>query len=92
VRAQDIKAKRWTPATADLIAFEAGRITEHLHMATEMDHGPVSGLWHAQREYMALLVDAVLAAGQDVLRRPVQPPLGMLLNVWRPCMRAVIPC
>jgi phytoene synthase len=92
VRAQDIKAKRWTPATADLIAFEAGRITEHLHIATEMDHGPVSGLWHAQREYMALLVDAVLAAGQDVLRRPVQPPLGMLLNVWRPCMRAVIPC
>jgi phytoene synthase len=92
VRAEDIKAKRWTPAMADLIAFEAERVTEQLHKAAEVDHGPVSALWHTHREHMALLIAAVLAAGQDVLHRPVQPPLGTLLHVWRPRMRAVIPC
>jgi phytoene synthase len=92
VRAEDIKAKRWTPAMTDLIAFEAERVTEQLHKAAEVDHGPVSALWHARREHLALIIAAVLAAGEDVLHRPVQPPLGMLLNVWRPRMRAVIPC
>ncbi|MFI2436671.1 phytoene/squalene synthase family protein [Streptomyces sp. NPDC018693] len=92
VRAEDIKAKRWTPAVADLIAFEAERVTEQLHQAAEADHGPMSALWQAHREYLALLIAAVLAAGQDVLHRPVQPPLGTLLNAWRPRMRAVIPC
>lgn len=92
VRAEDIKAKHWTPAVADLIAFEAERVTEQLHKAAEVDHGPVNALWHTHREHMALLIAAVLAAGQDVLHRPVQPPLGTLLNVWRPRMRAVIPC
>ncbi|GAA2286925.1 phytoene/squalene synthase family protein [Streptomyces atrovirens] len=92
VRAEDIKAKRWTPAMADLIAFEAERITGRLREAGEADHGPASALWHAHREHMTLIVAAVLAAGQDVLHRPAQPPLGTLLNVWRPLMRAVIPC
>jgi phytoene synthase len=92
VRAEDIKAKRWTPAMTDLIAFEAERVTEQLHKAAEVDHGPVSALWHARREHLALIIAAVLAAGEDVLHRPVQPPLGTLLNVWRPHMRAVIPC
>ncbi|PWJ04029.1 squalene synthase [Streptomyces sp. NWU49] len=92
VRAEDIKAKRWTPAMADLIAFEAERVTEQLHKAAEADRGPASALRQANREYLALIIAAVLAAGQDVLHRPVQPPLGTLLNVWRPRMRAVIPC
>ncbi|MFC7895513.1 phytoene/squalene synthase family protein [Streptomyces sp. NPDC057381] len=92
VRAEDLKAKRWTPAMADLIAFEAERVTGHLRMAAEVDHAPVNALLHAYREYMALITAAVLAAGQDVLHRPVQPPLGTLLNVWRPRMRAVVPC
>ncbi|AEY86167.1 squalene/phytoene synthase [Streptomyces hygroscopicus subsp. jinggangensis 5008] len=89
VRAGDIKARRWTPAVADLIAFEAERVTEQLHRAAEVDHGhgPVSAL----RAYMALIIAAVLAAGQDVLHRPVRPPLGTLLHVCRPFMRAVIP-
>ncbi|KOU36209.1 phytoene/squalene synthase family protein [Streptomyces sp. WM6378] len=84
VRAEDIKARRWTPAVADLIAFEAERVTRQLHQTAEVDHGPLSALWHAHREYMSLIVAAVLAAGQDVLHRRVQPPLGTLLNVWRP--------
>ncbi|MGW2031483.1 phytoene/squalene synthase family protein [Streptomyces sp. NPDC001811] len=92
VRAEDLKAKRWTPAMADLIAFEAARVTERLDTAAEADHGPVSVLRHAHHEHMALVVAAVLAAGRDVLTRPVEPPLGTLLNVWRPVMRAVIPC
>ncbi|MEY7975853.1 phytoene/squalene synthase family protein [Streptomyces pilosus] len=92
VRVEDIKAKRWTPAMADLIAFEAERVTGHLRKAAEVDRSPASDLWHAYREHMALIIAAVLAAGQDVLTRPVQPPLGALLNVWRPRMRAVIPC
>jgi 15-cis-phytoene synthase len=88
VRAEDFKAKRWTPAMANLIAFEAERITEQLDKAAEVELGPVSTL----RESTLLIITAVLAAGQDVLHRPVQPPLGTLLNVWRPFMRAVIPC
>ncbi|WP_236569965.1 phytoene/squalene synthase family protein [Streptomyces mexicanus] len=92
VRAEDVKAKRWTPAVADLIAFEAERVTRHLHKAAEVDHGPMNPSWHVYREHMALVIAAVLAAGQDVLHRPVQPSLGSLLNVWRPFMRAVIPC
>ncbi|MFJ7146768.1 phytoene/squalene synthase family protein [Streptomyces sp. NPDC100445] len=92
VRAEDIKAKRWTPAMADLIAFEAERVTDQLRNATEVEDGPASTLFQARSEHLALIIDAVLAAGQDVLRRPVQPPLRMLLNVWRPLMRAVIPC
>ncbi|MFD8899301.1 phytoene/squalene synthase family protein [Streptomyces ardesiacus] len=92
VRAEDIKAKRWTPGMADLVAFETERVTERLHAAAEVDLGPLSGLWHAHREHMAVIIDAVLAAGQDVLHRPVQPPLGTLLHVWRPLMRTVIPC
>jgi phytoene synthase len=92
VRAEDIKAKRWTPAMADLIAFEAERVTEHLRKAGDVDHGPVSATWRARCEHLALFIAAVLAAGQDVLHRPVQPPLGTLLNVWRPSLRAVIPC
>lgn len=92
VRAEDIKAKRWTPAMADLIAFEAKRVTEQLHKTADVDHGPVSAVWRARCQHLALLIDAVQAAGQDVLHRPVQPPLGTLLNVWRPLMRAVIPC
>jgi phytoene synthase len=91
VRAEDIRARRWTPAVADLIVFEAERVTEQLRKAAEVDHGPASALWHARREHVALMIAAVLAAGQDVLHRPVQPPLGTLLNVWRPLMRAVIP-
>ncbi|MFE2024331.1 phytoene/squalene synthase family protein [Streptomyces hygroscopicus] len=92
VRAEDIKAKRWAPGMADLVAFEAERVTEQLHWLAETDHGPVNALWHTHRDHMTLIIDAVLAAGQDVLHRPVQPPLGTLLNVWRPLMRAVIPC
>ncbi|WP_217144545.1 squalene/phytoene synthase family protein [Streptomyces sp. AC627_RSS907] len=88
VRAEDIKAKRWTPAVADLIAFETARVTERLREAAGAEHGPVGPLC----EYMALIIAAVLAAGPDVLHRPVQPPLGTLLNVWRPFMRAAIPC
>ncbi len=91
VRAEDIKAKRWTPAMADLIAFEAERVIEQLHKAADVDHGPVSAVWHARCEHLALIITAVQAAGQDILHRPVQPPLGTLLNVWRPLMRAVIP-
>ncbi|MEU9290057.1 squalene/phytoene synthase family protein [Streptomyces sp. NPDC048275] len=92
VRAEDIKSKRWTPAMADLIAFEAERVTEQLHKARDVDHGPVSAIWRARCEHLALLIAAVLAASQDVLHRPVQPPLGTLLDVWRPVMRTVIPC
>ncbi|WP_370666266.1 phytoene/squalene synthase family protein [Streptomyces sp. IBSBF 2507] len=92
VRAEDIKAKRWTPAMADLIAFEAERVSEQLHKAAEVDRGPASAVWRARCEHLALFIAAVQAAGQDVLHRPVQPPLGTLLNVWRPHMRAVIPC
>jgi phytoene synthase len=91
VRAEDIRARRWTPAVADLIAFEAERVTEQLRKAAEVDHGLASALWHAHREHMTLMIDAVLAAGRDVLHRPIQPPLGTLLQVWRPLMRAVIP-
>ncbi|MEU1853406.1 squalene/phytoene synthase family protein [Streptomyces sp. NPDC019990] len=92
VRAEDLKAKRWTPAMTDLISFEAERVTEQLHKTAEVVDGPLSALWRTHCEHGALIIAAVLAAGQDVLTRPVQPPLGTLLDVWRPRMRAVIPC
>jgi len=90
---EDIKAKRWTPVMADLIAFEAARITDRLPtLAAELGHTPVSLFTHALGEHCRLLVASVLAAGQEVLHRPAQPPLGTLLNVWRPFSRAMIPC
>ncbi|WP_043493919.1 squalene/phytoene synthase family protein [Streptomyces viridosporus] len=93
VRPEDVKAKRWTPPMADLIAFEAARVTGRLPaLAAELEHTPVSPFTRAVGEHCMLLVAGVLAAGQDVLHRPVQPPMGHFLNAWRPLMRAVIPC
>ncbi|UXY17766.1 squalene/phytoene synthase family protein [Streptomyces cynarae] len=93
VRPEDVKAKRWTPPMADLIAFEAARVTDRLPaLAAELDHTPVSPFTRALVELCTLHVAGVLSAGQDVLHRPVQPPMGDFLDVWRPVMRTVIPC
>lgn len=93
VHPEDVRAKRWTPAMADLIAFEAARVTDRLTaLAAELEHAPVGPVVHAFGEHFRLQTAGVLAAGQEVLHRPVQPPMGDLLNAWRPLMRAVIPC
>jgi phytoene synthase len=93
VHPEDVRAKRWTPAMADVIAFEAERVTDRLTALTaELEHTPVGPVIHAFGENLRLLLTGVLAAGQDVLHQPVQPPMGAFLNVWRPLMRAVIPC
>ncbi|MEU8976031.1 squalene/phytoene synthase family protein [Streptomyces monashensis] len=93
VHPEDVKAKRWTPPMADLIAFEAARVTDRLPtLASELEDIPASTFTHAVVEHYRLHVAGVLAAGQDVLHRPVQPPVGHFLNVWRPAMRSVIPC
>ncbi|EST29235.1 hypothetical protein M878_20910 [Streptomyces roseochromogenus subsp. oscitans DS 12.976] len=90
---EDVKAKRWTPPMADLIAFEAARVTDRLPaLAAELEHTTASPYTHAVGEHFRLLVAGALAAGQDVLHRPVQPPMGHFLNAWRPVMRDVIPC
>ncbi|MCF1596869.1 phytoene/squalene synthase family protein [Streptomyces muensis] len=89
----DLKAKQWTPAMSDLIAFEAARVTDRLPaLAAELEHSPVSPFTHAVGEHLRLLVAAAVDAGQDVLHRPVKPPTRPFLNLWRPVMRAVIPC
>ncbi|WP_223839154.1 phytoene/squalene synthase family protein [Saccharopolyspora pogona] len=89
----DVKATRWTPAMGDLLAFEAARVTDRFPaLAAELDHTLIGPLIHALDEHYRLLVASVLAAGQDVLHRPVQPPVGEFLNVWRPFLRAAIPC
>lgn len=93
VRPEDVKAKRWTSSMANLIAFEAARVTDRLSaLAAELEDIPVSPFAHAVVEHYRLHVAGVLAAGQDVLHRPVQLPMGHFLNVCRPAMRAVIPC
>ncbi|GHE69695.1 squalene/phytoene synthase family protein [Streptomyces capitiformicae] len=93
VHPADVKAKRWTPAMADLIAFEAARVRDRLPaLAAELEHTPVGTFAQAFGEHCRLLLAGVLAAGQDVLHRPVQPPMGDFLNAWRPLMRDVIPC
>jgi 15-cis-phytoene synthase len=93
VRPEDVRAKRWTPAMADVIAFEAARVTDRLTaLDAELEHTPVGPVIHAFGEHFRLQVAGVLAAGQDVLHQTVQPPMGALLNAWRPLMRAVIPC
>ncbi|OLZ63144.1 squalene synthase [Streptomyces sp. IMTB 2501] len=93
VHPEDVRAKRWTPGMADVIAFEAERVTDGLTALTaELERTPVGPVIHALAEHFRLQVASVLAVGQDVLHRPVQPPMGAFLNVWRPHMRAVIPC
>ncbi|QNP74812.1 squalene/phytoene synthase family protein [Streptomyces roseirectus] len=93
VRPEDVKAKRWTPPMADLVAFEAARVTDRLPaLAAELDRTPVGPFTRAVSKHFMLLAAGVPAAGQDVLHRPVQPPLGHFLDVWRPVMHAVIPC
>ncbi|WP_225102285.1 squalene/phytoene synthase family protein [Streptomyces sp. CoH27] len=89
----DLKAKQWTPAMAGLIAFEAARVTDRFPALTvELDHSPLSLFARTLSEHAALLITRVLAAGPDVLHRSARPPLGTLLNVWRPLMRTAIPC
>ncbi|WP_234377236.1 hypothetical protein [Streptomyces sp. TP-A0356] len=78
---------------ADLTAFEAARVTDRVSAwMVELDHSPVSLFAHTLGEHAALLITRVLAAGPDVLHRSARPPLGTLLNVWRPLMRTAIPC
>lgn len=93
VRPEDIRAKRWAPAVADLIAFEAERFTGQAPAVVAALEDSVMGpVVRVLMEHWALCVAEVVAAGPQVLHRPVKPPVAHLLDVWRPVRRSVIPC
>ncbi|ANZ13903.1 squalene/phytoene synthase [Streptomyces noursei ATCC 11455] len=93
VRAQDLLAGHWTPATAELIAFEADRVRHRLpSLVTTLDGSPASAWADAMGRHCTLLLDLVHAAGADLLHRPVRPPVSALFDVWQHQWRTVIPC
>lgn len=93
VRADDLLAGRWTPATADLLAFECRRVSGRVPVLVDsVGHRDAAGYLRPMGDYCALRVSAVLAAGPAVLHRPVQVRNTDLLDLWRRPWRAAIPC
>ncbi|MEV5878014.1 squalene/phytoene synthase family protein [Streptomyces sp. NPDC052101] len=91
VTVEEIMARRWTPAIAELVSFEAERIQRRLpSLGTELQHAFQSPLWPAAIEYGSMLLDQVIAAGANVLRRPVKPRLADITAVWKPVWRCAL--
>jgi 15-cis-phytoene synthase len=91
VRAEDMKAGRWTPGMAELLRFEVDRVTNRLPaLAAQLQ--PYAPFASGLANYAERLLPQVLAEGATVLDRPTRLPFSDLVNVWQPVRRAMIPC
>jgi 15-cis-phytoene synthase len=85
VRADELKAGHWTPATGELLAFEVDRVRRRIPvLAAELEPlfpWPVAG---AIEDYLELHVREVLASGPALLDRPILPSPTEALVVWLP--------
>jgi phytoene synthase len=85
VQAEELTAGQWTPATADLLAFEAGRVRHRMPvLVAELEQSLSWPIARAIGGYCELHVREVLASGPAVLRRPVRPNPAEALAVWLP--------
>ena len=91
VRAEDLKARRWTPETADLIAFEVDRVVHRLAELLPV-LAPYTPLPAAMVDWFERLMREVRAAGPALLHRAVRLRFPDLVDVWQPLWRAMIPC
>jgi len=93
VRAGDLRAGRWSPATAELVAFEADRVRERMPvLVAELERLLPWRVAPAIAAYCELHLSAVLASGPALLDRPVRPDPAEALTVWLPYWRSAIPC
>ncbi|MFC8794795.1 phytoene/squalene synthase family protein [Streptomyces cinereoruber] len=89
VRREDLEAGRWTPAMADLVAFELARITDPMPAVLEMAraHPWMYPFCSALDDYIRHLCTAVSEAGSSLMRRVAVPPTGPMvrggLGLWR---------
>lgn len=94
VRREDLEAGRWTAATAELMAFEAARITGRLPTLLEsaQQHPWLHLYAPAFDDFSRALCAAVLAAGPAILRRVAVPPIGPMVQAglggWRAALAA----
>lgn len=92
VRLDELKAARWTPATAELIAFEADRVRRRMPaLVAELKQLLPWPVASAIGEYCELHLREVLASGPALLHRPVRPNPAEALVVWLPHGRSAIP-
>ncbi|BCM64994.1 hypothetical protein EASAB2608_00328 [Streptomyces sp. EAS-AB2608] len=92
VRVPDFLARRWTPATAALIAFEADRVQHRLpELVRALEPSPAGSWARAMSRHCTLLVDLVRAADADLLHHSVRPPVSALVEVWQSEWRAAVP-
>ncbi|MEU9123599.1 squalene/phytoene synthase family protein [Streptomyces sp. NPDC048506] len=93
VRAEDVRARRWTSGMAGLVRFEAERITRRLPtLVAALQPGTSGCFLGVVEKYCALVLREVLADGAAVLHRSPRPPLTDALAVWQPHWRSTIPC
>lgn len=92
VRADELKAARWTPATAELLAFEADRVRSRLPvLLAELDELLPRPVAAPIGEYLELHVRKVLASGPALLRRSIRPDLAEALAVCLPYWPSATP-
>ncbi|SDM34915.1 phytoene/squalene synthase family protein [Allokutzneria albata] len=93
VRAEDVKARRWTPGMADLLEFEVERITSRMPaLVAEQQRHTDSPLPGAFAAHCDLMLREVLADGPAVLERASRARLADRLDIWLPVWRSTIPC
>ncbi|MFJ3306935.1 phytoene/squalene synthase family protein [Streptomyces sp. NPDC086549] len=93
VRAEDLKARRWMPGMAELLAFEADRVTSRMPaLVAQQQRHTASALVAALHDHCTLMLHQVLSDGPALLRRPSRVPLADRLDVWLPVWRSTIPC
>jgi phytoene synthase len=90
----DLAAGRWSTAMAELIAFEAARISDRLPSLRARTAQYPGGAPFAAGADAVLRVyhDAVLDAGAAVLHRKAMPPPGALVEAGLDLRRLAIPC
>lgn len=83
VRADELTAGQWTPAVAELLAFEAARVRHRMPvLVAELERNLSWPIARAIGGYCELHVREVLASGPAVLQRPVRPNPAEALAVW----------
>jgi phytoene synthase len=93
VRAEELRARQWTPATAELIAYEANRVRNGMPvLVAELERLLPWPIASAIAQYGELHLREVIAAGPALLRRTILPnpaqALAVLLPHWRSAVTA----
>jgi phytoene synthase len=92
VRADELRAGRWTPATAALLAFEVDRVLRRMRaVIPQLEQSLPWSVARAIGEYCELHLREVLASGPAVLHHPIRLSPAEALAVWLPLRHSVVP-